>query len=113
MVKGLFGRVQQELEAREKCPGLSMADILLLPDPLRRLANWLVREREVGLSEVATFLEQDEAAARATLATLVEKGFVNELEIRGETRYRVRLAVKRGREVPLDIWQCLGEKVEE
>ena len=43
----------------------------------------------------------------------MEKGFVREVQVSGGTRYRVRLAPKRGREVPLNIWQALGNKVEE
>jgi hypothetical protein len=110
---GLFGRVQKELEAREQCPGLTMADVLSLPDDLRRLVNWIVREGDVGLAQVSAFLEQDEANARATLASLIEKGFALEFEIHGENRYRVRLAPRRKHEVPLDIWQALDEKCEE
>jgi hypothetical protein len=112
MPKGLFGRVQDELEAREKTPGLSMADVLDLPDTLRQLVNWMMREDQVGLPQVMAHLGQDATAARATLATLVDKGFVREMQIHGETRYRVRIAPRRRRAVPLNIWQALDEKIE-
>ena len=111
MGTGLFGRVEQELEAREKTPGLTMADILTFPTPMRKMANWLVREREVCLAEAVAFMEGDEVGARAVLAEMVDMGYVLELDIRGEVRYRVRLARRRRREVPLDIWQALGDKV--
>lgn len=44
MGEGLFGRLEQELEARDKAAGLSMADILSLPDTLRALVNWMLRK---------------------------------------------------------------------
>jgi len=109
---GLFGRLQQELEDREKAAGLTMADVLTLPDQLRRLVNWMMRQGEVGLTDVAGFLGLNETDTRSTVATLLEKGFVRELQIRGETRYRIRLAPKRGREIPLNIWQALDKKTD-
>ncbi len=110
--EGLFGRLESELEGREKAAGLSMADVLALPDPLRRLMNWLIRAEEVGLHDVASRLDQTEDSARAILADLVERGFVRELTVRGEVRYRVRLSPTRPRQVPLDIWRHLDERVE-
>ena len=44
MGKGLFGRLQNEIEAREKSPGLSMADILDLEEPLAGPVNMGVRD---------------------------------------------------------------------
>jgi hypothetical protein len=113
MTKSLFDRLQGELEARDKAAGLSMADLLELPETLRLLVNWIMRQREVNLSQAAAFLGQDEAASQTLLATLVEKGFVRELQVRGELCYRVRLAPKRKREVSLDVWRALDDRLEE
>lgn len=110
--EGLFGRLQSELEGREKAAGLSMADVLALPDHLRRLVNWLIRQEESGLADVARQLGQDEEATRVALADLVARGFIREMRVRGETRYQVRLAVTRRRKLPLDLWQSLDERVE-
>jgi hypothetical protein len=109
-MSGLFDRLGQELQAREKAAGLSMADVLSLPDDLRRLFSWMMRREEVSLAEVAVYLGKDEAAARQLLAGLVERCFVREMQTGSETRYRVRLASKPRKEVPSDIWQALGEK---
>jgi hypothetical protein len=112
--EGLFDRLQTELEGREKAEGLSMADVLALPDPLRRFVNWLLREEEeVGLADAARQLGQDEVTAHAALAGLVAKGFIRELRVHGETRYQVRLSVSRRRQVPLDLWHALDDRVEE
>jgi DNA-binding IclR family transcriptional regulator len=87
--------------------------VLDLPDPLRELVNWMIRQAEVGLDDVAAHLQHDQDATRAVLATLVHKGFVREIEVRGQSRYRVRLAAKRGRELPTNLWQVLDDKTSE
>jgi hypothetical protein len=109
----LFDRLQGELEAREKSPGLTMSDILSLPDPFGRLCNWMLRCQQATVPEVAAFLQEDEAQAAATLAGLVERGFAMQVDVQGVTYYRVRLAAKRGRNIPLNLWQALEGKVEE
>jgi hypothetical protein len=110
--RGLFDRVEGELAAREKSPGLSMADLLTLPEPQSGLLKWMTRQRAVAYEDVVAFLGGDEAQARRVLAELLEKGWILELEIRGVTQYRVRLAPKRGRALPGNLWQALSDKVE-
>jgi DNA-binding IclR family transcriptional regulator len=102
---GLFDSLQPEQNRRDDVPERTMADVLALPDETRTIVTWLVRRREVGLSEVAALLEQDEATAQTLLTDLVEQGFVQEVLNEGEEqpRYRVRLAARRGRQVPLDL----------
>jgi hypothetical protein len=112
-VAGLFGRLEQELDAREKTPGLSMTEIITLPDPLRRLINWMIRERQVELEAAAAYFGQDVPVVEAMLTDMIEKGYVTRLEMRDKVYYRVRLAPKRGREIPLNIWQSLDDRVEE
>lgn len=113
MGSGLFGRLEQELDAREKTPGLSMGDIISLPDSLRRLINWMVRQRQVKVEEAAAYMGQDVDAVRALLSDMIQQGYVAEFEMRGQKYYRVRLAAKRGRDIPLNIWQSLDDLVEE
>ena len=113
MDTGLFNRLQGELEARGKSPGLNMSDLLALPEPQSGLLSWMVRKGQVGLGDVTTFLEQDEAYTRALLADLLDKGFVREIEVRGVKQYRVRLAPRRGHELPANLWQALNDKVQD
>ena len=85
--------------------GVMMVDVLALPDELRTIVTWLVRQGEAGLPELAAHVEQDEATAGTLVADLVAQGFVQEVldEGKGQPRYRVRLAAKRGRQMPLDL----------
>ncbi len=112
MGRGLFDRIEGEMAAREKSPGLSMADLLTLPEPQSGLLKWMIRQRVTAFADVVAFLGEDEAHARRVLADLIDKGWIRELEIRGVTQYRVRLAPKRGRALPANLWQALSDKVE-
>ena len=111
MSKGLFSRLEGELQAREKSPGLRISDLLAMPDPECGLLNWMVRQGTVALPEVMAFLGKSEDRTRSVLSDLRDKGYVSEIEIRGVTQYRVRLAPKRGRQLPANLWAALNDKV--
>ena len=85
--------------------GVSMADILELPDELQMIVTWLIRQGEAGPPEVAALIQQDEAIANTLLADLAAQGFVQEVPSVGEgqPRYRIRLATKRTRKLSLDL----------
>ncbi|MEJ2735472.1 MAG: hypothetical protein P8189_18215 [Anaerolineae bacterium] len=104
MGRGIFHSLEGELAAREKSPGLSMSDLLALPDPLDRLCKWLLRQRQVSLA--------DEPLAQQSIEELLDRGFVREVAMEGKITYRVRLAPTRKRQIPLDLWQALSDKVE-
>jgi predicted HTH transcriptional regulator len=108
--KSLFDRLEGELKAREQQLGLRLSDLLMLPDDIRCLLNWMIRKGQVSLEEVRVFLGNDDAAARRLLADVQDRGYVREIELRGNLFYRVRLAPKRGREVPPNLWQALEEE---
>jgi hypothetical protein len=73
----------------------------------------MMRQGQVGLAEVSAFLGQDEASARNVLAQAEGMGYVREIDLHGATFYRVRLAPKRGRDLPANLWQALESKVEQ
>jgi len=110
--RGLFDRLDGELTAREKSPGLTMADLLTLPEPQSGLLKWMTRQRAVAYADVVAFLGGDEEQAQGVLAGLVDGGLIREIEMRGVRHYAVRLAPKKGRALPGNLWQALGDKVE-
>ncbi len=112
MGRGLFDRLDGELTAREKSPGLTMADLLTLPEPQSGLLKWMIRQQAVAFADVVAFLGGDEEQARQVLAGLLEQGRILELEARNAIQYRVRLAPKRGRALPGNLWQALSDRVE-
>jgi hypothetical protein len=50
---------------------------------------------EVSLSEVAANTKQDEGDALINLYELIERGYVQEIEVAGEPRYKIALLLKR------------------
>ena len=95
---------QSEPSAGEQV-GVTVADILALPDELQTIVTWLTRQGEAELPEVAARIDQDEATTSSLLDDLVAQGFLQEVpaEAEGQTRYRARLAAKRTRKLSLDL----------
>lgn len=107
---GIFGRIQSEIEAREKHEGITPADLLDLSEPLRRLMSRITREGEMTVEVAAEQVGESPENAREMLDALVEKGYL-EREAREEGWvYRTRFARKRGREIPAGIWSALGQR---
>jgi predicted ArsR family transcriptional regulator len=96
---------EQSEPSTDEQVGVSMADVVALPDELQTIVTWLLRQGEARLPEVAAFIEQDEAATRSLLADLIAQGFVQEASRGGEGQphYRVRLAAKRTRKLLFDL----------
>ena len=85
--------------------GLGLADVLALPDSEAELVAWITRRGEVSLREVAERTGGDAGAARALLASLVERGVVAETR---PARYAARAATRRGGRLPAEIWRALA-----
>jgi MinD-like ATPase involved in chromosome partitioning or flagellar assembly len=79
-----------------KKSGLSMADILMLPDEQRHLISWMMRQGSATLTEAVAYTNEAEVDIKSTLGTLIEKGFVQQIIVSNETRYQICLAPKRG-----------------
>jgi hypothetical protein len=101
------------MRSTERSLGLTMSELLALPEPLSGLLNWMMRQGQVTVAEATAFLGQDQERTRVLLADLRDKGFVREIEIRGVTHYGVRLAPKRGRALPSNLWPALDENTEQ
>jgi predicted ArsR family transcriptional regulator len=110
---GIFGRIQSEIEAQEKQEGITLADLLDLSAPLRRLMGRITREGEMTVEAAAELLGESPANARKTLDALVEKGYLERKQQRESWVYRVRFARKRGRDIPVGIWSALEQRAQD
>ena len=110
MNPGIFENAQRKLGHREEDMGLTMSEILTMPAPLRRLVNWMLRQRKASRAEIVAFVGENEATACAMLDTLIERGIVHQTKQEGCILYYVLMAQHRGRAIPLNIWQALKEK---
>lgn len=94
-------------EASPTSVGVSMADVVSLPDEQRQLINWIIREKDVTLVQVMAHTSQPEEIVRPQLEVLVTQGFLQQLEVENELHYQPRLVSKPKRQLPKDIWQKL------
>ena len=107
---GMFDRLQNEIEAREKQEGISPADLLDLSPPLRKLMNHITRGGEVSAQTAAKHIGESLEDTSKMLNALVEKGYLERTEKSEGWVYRTRFARKRGREVPPGIWSALDKR---
>jgi GAF domain-containing protein len=107
----IFDRLQRELKERSKVEGITPADAMDLPEPLRTAMNKIMRKGSMTLSDLTVELNLKTVETRRLGQMLIEKGFLNSTERKadGEIVYRAHFAKsrKRGGGVPLDIWKAL------
>src|SRR5262245_17683365 len=107
----MFEFLLRDLERRTGLQGITMADVLELPEPLSTAMKRMVRGRSVLLSEFAADLGLGIAEARTLGAVLVEKGYLIYAERKhsDEAIYRARFARVQGRNLPATIWETLDK----
>ena len=94
-------------EEHESHSGLSMSDVLALPDFEQKLMTWMVRQKEVSLAEIVAYMEEDQGVIVSALDSLKEQGFVQEIEGNEEQHYRPCLAAKPKSRASKNLWQAL------
>jgi hypothetical protein len=77
--------------------GIQIADLVAMPDNLRQLLNWIVRQQEVCVDDVAAQLEVEVDAARLVMDELLGMGLVRAKQTgeADDTRYSPSFAPKR------------------
>ena len=89
--------------------GLSMSDVLLLPEAQGQLVTWMMREGDMSLEAAARHLEQAPEAARALLVDLVNQGFVREVEANGRLHYEPRLSSSRSHRLSSSLLETIAD----
>ena len=88
--------------------GLELADILLLSEERRKLVNWMLRQQEVTLDQATAYLDRGEESTQMLLEELLSRGLLEKISGSDGPVYKVRLAHRKGRQLPMEIWQSLG-----
>jgi amino acid permease/DNA-binding transcriptional ArsR family regulator len=88
--------------------GLSLAGLLALADPEAELFGWIMRQGGATAGEAARHAGKDEPAVTARLRALAQQGLVDEAE--AGSRFTARLAPRRRRALPEQIWKALGQQ---
>ena len=86
----------------------SLAGLLALADPDAELVGWVMRQGGATASDAASHAGEDEPAVAARLKALAEQGIVQETE--AGSRFTARLAHRRRRALPEEIWNALSQQ---
>lgn len=70
--------------------------IVNLPPEERSLVNWMKRQQDCSIEEIAAHIGQDRAAAKRAIEELMSKGFVEQREVAGLLRYGILRESKGG-----------------
>ena len=107
---GIFKHLQNEIDEREKREGITLAELLDLSPPLRRLMNRVTRHGELSLSNAAQERGESTEDTQTMLNSLVEKGYLLREKQEDEWIYRTRFARKRGTSLPPGIWSAVSPR---
>ncbi|MBN1220772.1 MAG: MarR family transcriptional regulator [Anaerolineae bacterium] len=109
---GLFDRLQDEIDSRERQEGISPADLLDMPPALASVIKKIIRHNGMKLAEIAEELAQSPQDTQQMLAEMVKKGYLRRIEVKNEIWYKARFAHKRSR-LSSDFWSNLDTAVDQ
>lgn len=114
----LFDRLQKELDSRqeENQEGISVVDLLDLPEPLRKIMRMMLRKTKLSYtySEIATEMKGfDKQELDQTLTALVKQGWLIRFGEDEDATYKVNLSRKRGSALGGKFWSAIDKKIEE
>jgi predicted transcriptional regulator len=69
--------------------GSNMADILTLSPRQQQIINWIMRQREVTIEEIAAYIEARLQETRDEVTTLINQGFIETRQNQGITYYAI------------------------
>ena len=102
----IYDLLEQALQERPRLEGVTPVNIAELPEPLRASLRETLRVGTISMCMIADDLglHHDQASRVADL--LIDKGFLSAAgeSPDGESLYRIKLARRKGRDVPTDIW---------
>jgi DNA-binding IclR family transcriptional regulator len=75
--------------------GMTIQDLLNLPEEQRRVLNWIQRQTASSLHSIAIFLGQTDEQARGFLEDLQQRGFIRQIPSDEGVLYQVQLKSMR------------------
>jgi hypothetical protein len=116
---GLFDRLQNQLDKRDKDAGISPLDLAGLPPALRRIMRMMLREVEMSYAQlvqiIADMPERDrltQSELDDTLKQLTHDGWLIRLGVEDLVTYKVNLRRKAGSSLAQGIWAALDSRLE-
>lgn len=119
-MSSLFDRLQNELDDRGDEGGISILDLIDLPENLRRLMRFMLRAVVVSMAdvsdEVAGWKEKDRMPPDellTALMALVKQGWLIQLGEKDKPNFRVNLRRRKASTLDDSIWGALDSKIME
>ena len=100
---------KRQKKRSSKVSSKTMADLLFLPKMERTLMNWLLRQQNATLAEIADRIAKDLDDTLVILEELIEQGFLKSVECEGEIRYEPCLVARKRRGSRTKVWDVLDE----
>ncbi len=66
--------------------------------------RWLVQEKEMSLQHLSRLLSLDEAATKALLGDLIQRGLVRRVARKSEHRYQPRMRLSEAEPASRNVW---------
>ncbi|MGB0388628.1 MAG: hypothetical protein ACPGWR_27725 [Ardenticatenaceae bacterium] len=106
MTPDILTRCQEELKKRPQTRGISLAEVLDLPEPLDLMLNKIIRQRSMTINQMAATFDLKPAQMQQLAELLLEKGILRTAKpnSNGETRYRVYLTRTHQRSASSNVW---------
>ena len=119
-MSGLFDKLQNELDIREKQGGITALDLAELPVPLRKIMRTMLRQLEMPKSEIAEIFraipEKERKEVKdldAALNTLTKQGWLIAFGKGDDQKFKVNLRRKKGSSLAASIFDKLEERMDE
>lgn len=104
---GLFNRLQDEIDSREKEGGISPVDLLDLSPTLATVIREIIRRNGMKLADIAAALDQSTEEIQEALDELVVKGYIRRVEVRDELWYKAHFRRKADKTLDKSLWSAL------
>lgn len=100
-----------ELPTLPEVAGLLMTDLLEVPQETRQFLQWLLRKKGAEMAELQDFLTLPEAELQPILGLLIERGYLEQVDLEEHGYYRVRTRVLSNTRRPQrpDLWKAVED----
>ncbi|HUI88288.1 MAG TPA: hypothetical protein VLX61_06140 [Anaerolineales bacterium] len=117
---GVFDRLQKQIEDKQSEGGITALDLADLPPALRKIMRLMLRELQLGYSEitsaVASFPESERLAHSdldEALDTLTRQAWLLRIGEGERAIYKVNLRRKSGSTLASGVWNTLDAKLKD
>ncbi len=115
---GLFDRLQQQIQDKQKEGGITALDLADLPPALRKIMRLMLRRLQMNYSQLCQAMEELPPGERLSLAeldlsldTLSRQAWLIRLGEGQKAIYKVNLRAKSGSTLASGIWSSLEDKL--